>query len=541
MPKSMSKKTLTTVCIVLALAIIAGGLTTLFLVLANRPVTLRVAAKPQLITYFDENGLTKALEEKAKVKIDWADYGTDPFTTAKNNVGGQDEFMPDAYLGLGLSDAQIEELADELFLELTDEVLEGSKEYKDIIAANGEAIDGLRLDGKLYSYPSYKVEYAAQYPQKVWINKLWLDKIGAAVPTTPQELEAVLQKFKDEDPNGNGKKDEIPLGAAYTGTGYTTLGFVVSAFAKTDFDLSDNRSYFSLDADGKVISVADGEDYKAALTYLNGLYTKGLLDKDVFSANAQTLKNGTADEEIYGVIAASDLNNVLQDTVRASAYVALPPLDGGNKATVYKPSQLQGGGYIVASGLDKKEQKAALALGDALLSKELTLDLLTGGQWQEADEKSAALGGEEASWKLNDGAILQDPLAEANAKCAYWFDAELALSQQAKPDEDGSFNLQSAENWQGYLNKVSLQSYAPYGDAYLQYALTSLELTAEQEAALTKDGKDLRRQITDAVVKNARDFVTGARPLSEWSDYTAELSKLGIADVLKVFNEAIGK
>ena len=42
------------------------------------------------------------------------------------------------------------------------------------------------------------------------INKVWLDKLGLAIPTTIQELKDVLIAFKTQDPNGNGIADEIP-------------------------------------------------------------------------------------------------------------------------------------------------------------------------------------------------------------------------------------------------------------------------------------------------------------------------------------------
>ena len=43
------------------------------------------------------------------------------------------------------------------------------------------------------------------------INKTWLDKLGLEVPSTLGELEEVLKAFKEKDPNGNGKADEIPM------------------------------------------------------------------------------------------------------------------------------------------------------------------------------------------------------------------------------------------------------------------------------------------------------------------------------------------
>ena len=43
------------------------------------------------------------------------------------------------------------------------------------------------------------------------VNKDWLNKLGLKKPTTVDELYDVLVAFRDKDPNGNVKKDEIPF------------------------------------------------------------------------------------------------------------------------------------------------------------------------------------------------------------------------------------------------------------------------------------------------------------------------------------------
>lgn len=63
------------------------------------------------------------------------------------------------------------------------------------------------LDGNIYFIP--KID---DYPvaQAYWIRKDWLNAVGKEVPATMDELYDVLKAFRNEDPNGNGKKDEIP-------------------------------------------------------------------------------------------------------------------------------------------------------------------------------------------------------------------------------------------------------------------------------------------------------------------------------------------
>src|SRR5690606_38145159 len=45
------------------------------------------------------------------------------------------------------------------------------------------------------------------------INMTWLNNLGLKAPTTADELIEVLTAFKTQDPNRNGKNDEIPYNA----------------------------------------------------------------------------------------------------------------------------------------------------------------------------------------------------------------------------------------------------------------------------------------------------------------------------------------
>ena len=41
--------------------------------------------------------------------------------------------------------------------------------------------------------------------------------------------------------------------------------------------------------------------------------------------------------------------------------------------------------------------------------------------------------------------------------------------------------------------------------------------------------------------ENITKFVLGQQPLSEWDNYVDQLKKLGIEDVLKVYNDALAR
>lgn len=75
-----------------------------------------------------------------------------------------------------------------------------------------ESWDSARVskDGKIYGIPQ---ENPILNTTVTYIRQDWLDKLGLKAPKTVDEYIEVLRAFRDNDPNGNGKKDEIPFSA----------------------------------------------------------------------------------------------------------------------------------------------------------------------------------------------------------------------------------------------------------------------------------------------------------------------------------------
>src|SRR5699024_2571443 len=72
------------------------------------------------------------------------------------------------------------------------------------------------VDGHIYSLPHVSLDHRARWAQgPIWYNGKWLDALGVdELPKTIDEFYDLLVRFRDEDPNGNGEADEIPLSSA---------------------------------------------------------------------------------------------------------------------------------------------------------------------------------------------------------------------------------------------------------------------------------------------------------------------------------------
>ena len=67
-------------------------------------------------------------------------------------------------------------------------------------------------DGNIYTYGDDNECFHCVFQNRMWIYMPWVEKYcDGKVPETTDELYDFLYKVKNEDPNGNGEADEIPM------------------------------------------------------------------------------------------------------------------------------------------------------------------------------------------------------------------------------------------------------------------------------------------------------------------------------------------
>jgi putative aldouronate transport system substrate-binding protein len=99
----------------------------------------------------------------------------------------------------------------------------------------------------------------------------WLDKLGLKVPETLEEMEKVLLAFANNDPDGNGQNDTIPL-LARSSSIHQDVGDIFTAF--------EVRPRYWLLENGRVIYADVMDGYREALKVLQRWYKAGLIFKE---------------------------------------------------------------------------------------------------------------------------------------------------------------------------------------------------------------------------------------------------------------------
>ena len=144
-----------------------------------------------------------------------------------------------------------------------DDLIAKAPNFQKILANQPGLEDALKNeDGHIYGIPQYRgtgADRGTMSTNRVtYINQKWLDELGMEMPKTTEELKVVLRAFKDNDLNGNGIQDEIPLSTyvdnEYFDDWFGAFGLVPSA---------NENSYKNISVkDGKVVEEKKGEFLK---------------------------------------------------------------------------------------------------------------------------------------------------------------------------------------------------------------------------------------------------------------------------------------
>ena len=237
---------------------------------------------------------------------------------------------------------------------------------------------GTSPDGNIYSLGNYDLCYHCYYSQRVWYNKTWLDKLGLEVPQTTDELYAVLTAFKTQDPNGNGKADEVPFTGATTGWNTTLDGYLMNPF-----EYNDARDRLYLDG-GTVVAAFTTDGWRDGLRWINRLYAEGLIDQEGFTQDQNQMKQGVEGETIlYGAIAAGvPAAFSLNEGEATRNFHLLPPVAGpsGLRRTPFFPPEhgFRNGRFVITREAEHPE--VAFRWADYMYAEEATLTLYFGEQ-----------------------------------------------------------------------------------------------------------------------------------------------------------------
>ena len=141
-------------------------------------------------------------------------------------------------------------------------------------------------DGGMYAAARIEYSLIDTMQFQVFINQTWLTKLGLEMPTNIDELETVLRAFRDKDPNGNGKKDELPLIGNNAAGSSSIIKWILNMYCYVDFN-----KYFNVDDNGKLYLPHITPEYRQALIKINQWIKEGLMFNSAFSMSNKEIKS----------------------------------------------------------------------------------------------------------------------------------------------------------------------------------------------------------------------------------------------------------
>lgn len=235
----------------------------------------------------NEMGMFKELEKRTNIHID---FKHPPVGQSKEQLNLMiasgdmtDLVFYQGFLGTGGGPTKL--LADKVFVKLNDAIDKDAPYFKKALAEHPDWKKQLTLeDGSIYHFPTIKTDPFIRVTSGFTLRKDWLDKLNLKEPATVDDWYNVLKAFKDKDPNGNGKADELPfVGFGGNSTAYTQARFSTSWGIKVMWGGGDGDFY--KDASNKVKYGAIQPAYKDYLATMAKWYKEGLIDPEILAVD----------------------------------------------------------------------------------------------------------------------------------------------------------------------------------------------------------------------------------------------------------------
>ena len=265
------------------------------------------------VSSYEDNFMTSWLQEQTGINIEFELFPSQDALTKLDLMASSGDPLPDI-INIGMGDnARVYNYGVNGAIAVLDDYFDRlSEPFYERCDLLGWDWDDLRkmiksADGHNYTIPYRDNNLANYYSLRGFINKTWLDKLGLQPPTDYLELITVLTAFRDQDPNGNGLNDEIPMmGGQVDGTGSwqaDAIGYLTNMFIYNN-DTGDRKYYLPLSETGGKIDVSyDKPEFREALIYINGLVKDGLLSPQSFTQdNAQFSALKRADPPVIGLV-----------------------------------------------------------------------------------------------------------------------------------------------------------------------------------------------------------------------------------------------
>lgn len=515
---------------------------------ASGPETLVVAIQADsFVSDYEDNYFTQYMEDKLGINIEFYMLSVNPEDVRTQvsllATGGDD--LPDVLLVSGTTltpEAILNYGANGVFAMLDDYLADSElmPNYNAIPAEDKAIMETAQTmaDGHTYSLSRYEPETWNLTPNRTFINRAWLDRLGLEMPTTTDELKEVLIAFRDGDPNGNGIQDELGVYGWQSGTyGQNVIASLINAFVFWNGGVVNGG--LSLAEDGStVIAPFTTEGWREALRYLNDLYSEGLLSASTFT-DSDTQFRATLNEDVncVGLTSSGSLSS-WPDAANNPNFLEMelmPPLTGPEGVcyapySEYTPNQVA----FIFEGTDKMD--TAIRFLDAFYDHDTSLIARFGEEGVDWTRDPEFLATTSNSY-IEAGVYDSPSLAYISN---HWLEITNRTWRAVTPRYSTLAEANSVTNGMVTFNpddptQLNARSEEYYYDKHPAKVLPQLHYTVEEANRI----QQAITNIPDYVNQSLARFITGDLSIdNDWNTYLSNLENMGLSQWLEAAQAA---
>ncbi|TDQ37154.1 extracellular solute-binding protein [Aureibacillus halotolerans] len=483
--------------------------------IVNEPITLSMFGPLAGEAPWEEREFFKVMKEKTNVQFDFTTPPRADLTTKKNLLLASED-LPDIFFGSGFTQEEMVEYGNQgVILPLEELIEKHAPNIQRMLEEEPEVRKAITTpEGHIFGLPM--VNDAPSF-WHLWYNGEWLENLGVEeLPKTTEELFALLERFKNEDPNQNGQADDIPL-STHSGMGGLRHMFL-GAFGVQGQEITIT--------DGKVDYGAIQPGYRDYLEYMNSLWENELIDHESFSQN-DNQKKAKGQNNQLGLFPDTRPYFVLGGEYDSTEHPVMAPVTGPgiDEPVLTLPKKFGPDGQFVLTKVNE-HPAASIRWADYLYSKEgadFQHNVTEGLYWEWKDDSQTVR------------VIKDPPEGFENAemyRSAISPDWGIGVPIWRTPVEERGWEWDESK-FEQWLKAEDEEKLLPYAKPGYPHAF----FTKEETRTVSRINRDLKKYIEQMEA----NFITGETPLSEWDSYVETIKGMNVDELVKINQAAFDR
>jgi len=389
-------------------------------------------------------------------------------------------------------------------------------EHAPNIQAFWDSHPGLQEAISAYDGNYYYIPYLpdGKYGRAWFIRQDWLDALELEQPQNVDELYEVLVAFRDDDPNGNGKKDEVPFFARQ----WEEVNRLLTLWDARSSG-SDTYHDFYITEENTIAHPYAQEGYRDGLANIAQWYEEGLIDAEVFTRGSSS-RDYLLGENLGGLThdwfaSTSGYNAKLADKIEGFNFIPfLPPASaGGVRMAEHRRIPIKPDGWAISH------------TNENVIETIKYFDFW----FSEQGRLLANFGVEGKTWDMIDGEPVYKPEVLNNDQAV---NSQMYL-EGAQIQRGYWQDYRYEWQWTADAARTGIELYDQY-DLLVEQFL-GVAFTEDEQAVFDRYWPSIRTYM----LERQQAWVLGTGDVvADWGDYTDTLDSMGYNDVIEVMNSA---